>query len=50
VLDAQSNTYKARRDYAQARYDYVINVLSLQRTAGSLNDASIERVNAMLAE
>jgi outer membrane protein len=50
VLDAQSNWYKARRDYAQARYDYVINVLSLQRTAGSLNDASIERVNAMLAE
>ena len=50
VLDAQSNWYKARRDYAQARYDYVINVLSLQRTAGNLSDASIERVNAMLAE
>jgi len=50
VLDAQSNWYKARRDYVQARYDYVINVLSLQRTAGNLSDASIERVNAMLAE
>ena len=50
VLDAQSNWYKARRDYAQARYDYVINVLGLQRTAGNLSDASIERVNAMLAE
>jgi len=50
VLDAQSNWYKARRDYAQARYDYVINVLSLQRTAGNLSDASIERVNAMLAK
>ena len=50
VLDAQSNWYKARRDYAQARYDYVINVLNLQRTAGNLSDASIERVNAMLAE
>jgi outer membrane protein len=50
VLDAQSNWYKARRDYAQARYDYVINVLSLQRTAGNLSDASIKRVNAMLAE
>jgi len=50
VLDAQSSWYKARRDLSEERYNYVISVLKLQRTAGNLSDASIERVNAMLAE
>jgi outer membrane protein len=41
LLDAQSN-------YAIARYDYVINVLTLEQAAGTLDESRVTRVNAWL--
>ncbi|RMD79186.1 MAG: type I secretion protein TolC, partial [Gammaproteobacteria bacterium] len=44
VLQAQRNLFRARRDLADARYDYVINLLRLQQAAGSLDEAGLRRV------
>jgi len=49
VLDAQRDFYLARRDYLQARYNYVLSVLELKRQVGDLSPADLERVNNMLA-
>ncbi len=48
VLNGQSALFKARRDYAQARYDYVVNTLSLLQAAGTLSADDVTRVNAWL--
>ena len=48
VLNGQSALFKARRDYAQARYDYVVNTLSLPQAAGTLSADDVTRVNAWL--
>ncbi len=44
VLQAQRNLFRARRDLAQARYDYVINLLRLEQAAGSLDEEGLRRV------
>lgn len=49
VLNAQKNVYSAERDYANARYDYIINLLSLKFYAGTLNETDIDALNAWLA-
>lgn len=41
VLNAQQALYRAQRDYANARYDYVINLLKLKQQAGNLNEQDI---------
>jgi outer membrane protein len=43
LLDAQTN-------YARARYDYVINVLTLEQAAGTLDEARVTRVNGWLVQ
>lgn len=48
VLDAQRNLYRARRDYARARYDYLVNGLSLKEAAGILKPEDLRLVNALL--
>lgn len=48
VLNAEQNLYNAIASYAEARYDYVVNLLSLQQQAGLLDVAAIEEVNAWL--
>ncbi|MDI5933864.1 TolC family outer membrane protein [Halomonas kalidii] len=48
VLNAEQNLYDAVADYAQARYDYVINLLSLRQQAGALDAAVIEELNGWL--
>lgn len=48
VLDAQQNLYRAERDYANARYDYIINLLTLKYYAGTLNEGDIEMLNGWL--
>ncbi|MCC7080412.1 MAG: TolC family outer membrane protein [Burkholderiales bacterium] len=48
VLDAQRDLYLARRDYAQARYDYLVNRLRLQQVTGSLSELDLVSVNAAL--
>lgn len=48
VLDAQRQLYRARRDLARARYDYVVNGLRLRQAAGTLADADLATVNRWL--
>lgn len=49
VLDAQSNYYVALRDYANARYDYVVNTLSLKQAAGTLKPQDLVDLNRWLS-
>jgi outer membrane protein len=48
VLNAQRNLFSAQRDYANARYDYIIDLLNLKFFAGSLGEADIQALNAWL--
>ena len=48
VLDAQRDLYLAKRDYAQSRYDYLLNVLKLKQAAGTLAEADLGIVHAAL--
>jgi len=45
VLNALRNQYRAERDYAQSRYDYLINRLKLKQAAGVLDKTDIETIN-----
>ena len=44
VLNAQQQLYTARRDLAQARYNYLISYLRLRFAAGTLNAEDLHRV------
>lgn len=48
VLNAEQNLYNAIADYASARYDYVINLLTLRQQAGTLDVAALEEINTWL--
>jgi outer membrane protein len=48
VLAAQSDLFAAQREYAQARYDYILNLLRLKQASGLLVPADIEEVNRWL--
>ncbi|WP_083001893.1 TolC family outer membrane protein [Halomonas sp. GT] len=48
VLNAEQSLYNAIANYAEARYDYVVNLLSLRQQAGLLDVAAIEEVNGWL--
>ena len=48
VLNAQQQLFSARRDLAQARYNYILSLLRLQSAAGKLTEADLQRVNAWL--
>ncbi len=50
LLLAETNLHAARRDYANARYDYVINSLRLQAVAGMLSEATVSQINEGLVE
>ena len=45
VLQAQRGLFAAKRDYANARYDYIIDLFKLEQLAGSLNTKDIEELN-----
>jgi outer membrane protein len=49
VLDAERNYYIALRDFANARYDYVINTLSLKQAAGTLSPQDLVDINRWLS-
>jgi outer membrane protein len=49
VLNAQQLLFSARRDLAQARYNYVLSLLKLNAAAGKLSEADLQQVNAWLA-
>ncbi len=48
VLSVLREQYRAERDYAQARYDYLLNVLSLKQAAGTLNKEDVAQINQWL--
>jgi outer membrane protein len=48
VLDAQRDLFIARRDYAQSRYDYLLNSLRLKQAAGTLSEDDLAGMNAAL--
>jgi len=48
VLDAGRDLYFYKKDYARARYDYILNNLKLRQTVGTLTDEELARVNEWL--
>lgn len=48
VLQAQLQVFSAERDYAHARYDYVIDTLKFRQAVGQLSMKDIEELNAWL--
>jgi outer membrane protein len=48
VLLALREVFRAQRDYAQARYDFVLNTLRLRQAAGTLDEQDVMAVNAWL--
>lgn len=48
VLDSQRELFGARRDYAQVRYNYVLETLSLKLAAGTLSSTDLEQLNPWL--
>ena len=48
VLNEQRNLYRAKRDFARSRYDYLVNSVKLKQAASSLGQDDIERVNRLL--
>ena len=48
VLNSQRGLYLAKRDLAVARYDYILNLLSLLQANGTLSVANVEAANAWL--
>lgn len=50
VQDATSNYYQAMEQLAGARYDYIINMLTLKQLAGTLTEADLKGINAVLYE
>lgn len=48
VLDAQRELFRARRDYAQARYNYVLDTLRLKHAVGMLTREDLRQINSWL--
>ncbi len=48
TLDTQSALYRAERDYARARYDYLLNTLRLKQASGQLKATDLAAINALL--
>jgi len=46
VLQAQQRLYASQFDYADSRYNYVINLMQLKQTSGTLNDADMYELNS----
>lgn len=50
VLNAQNAVFAAQRDYANSRYDYVLNSMRLKENAGTLSPEDIAVLEAFLVE
>ncbi len=48
VVEAERDYFSAFRDLTEARYDYVLSMIKLKRTAGSLSDEDIKVVDTWL--
>lgn len=49
VLNVQRDLYRAKQEYSNSRYIYVVNVLKLKQASGELERTDIEIVNGWLA-
>ena len=49
VLNAQQQLFSTRRDLSKARYDTLVNGLRLKAAAGSLAEADLAQLNALLS-
>jgi len=49
VLDAERDLYMAMTEYAQARYDYILNSLKLRQADGSLSETDLEQAGGWFA-
>ena len=50
VLNAQNAVFSAQRDYANSRYDYVLNSMRLKENAGTLSPEDIAALETFLVE
>ena len=50
VLNAQNKVFAAQRDYANSRYDFIINSLRLKEAAGTLSPEDIARLEGFLLQ
>lgn len=48
VLVSQQELFRARRDFARSRYDYILNSLRLKRAAGILSPADVRAIKGWL--
>ena len=48
VLNAQNTLFAAERDYANARYDYIVNLLRLKENAGLLSPQDVYNLDGYL--
>ena len=48
VVASQRTTSKARRDYSNAKYEYILNTLKLKRAAGTLSPDDLNLINTWL--
>jgi len=48
VLDAMQDLYRYKKEYSQARNDYILNSFRLKHTVGTLNPEELNLVNAWL--
>jgi outer membrane protein len=48
LVVATRDWYRVQRDYAKARYDYLLNTLRLKRSAGILEFEDLAKINTFL--
>ena len=48
VLRSLRDTFQAKSDYVSARYQYIVNNMTLKRAAGTLSEEDLREVNNWL--
>ena len=48
VLDAERDLFQAKKDFAQSRYDYLINSIRLKKVTNNLTEQDILAINKWL--
>ena len=48
VLNAQRDLFRAKRDFSESRYDYILDILRLKQAAGVLGEDDLTEVNGWL--
>jgi outer membrane protein len=48
VLNAQNTLFQAERDYANSRYDYILNLMRLKQQAGLLSPEDVIKLDSFL--